>query len=47
MVLGTMAPGLFALGVTLATDRERGLLKLKRSCRCCSWRLPQSAPVWC
>jgi ABC-2 type transport system permease protein len=31
MVLGTMAPGLFALGVTLATDRERGLLELKRA----------------
>jgi ABC-2 type transport system permease protein len=31
MVLGTMAPGLFALGVTLATDREHGLLELKRA----------------
>lgn len=31
MVLGTMAPGLFALGITLATDRERGLLELKRA----------------
>jgi ABC-2 type transport system permease protein len=31
LVLGTMAPGLFALGVTLATDRERGLLELKRA----------------
>jgi ABC-2 type transport system permease protein len=31
IVLGTMAPGLFALGVTLATDRERGLLELKRA----------------
>jgi ABC-2 type transport system permease protein len=31
VVLGTMAPGLFALGVTLATDRERGLLELKRA----------------
>ena len=31
IVLGTMAPGLFALGITLATDRERGLLELKRA----------------
>jgi ABC-2 type transport system permease protein len=31
MVLGTMAPGLFALGITLATDRERRLLELKRA----------------
>lgn len=31
VVLGTMAPGLFALGVALATDRERGLLELKRA----------------
>ncbi|HKD55545.1 MAG TPA: ABC transporter permease [Steroidobacteraceae bacterium] len=31
LVLGTMAPGLFALGITLATDRERGLLELKRA----------------
>ncbi|MGH8276630.1 MAG: ABC transporter permease, partial [Steroidobacteraceae bacterium] len=31
LVLGTMAPGLFALGITLATDRERGLLALKRA----------------
>jgi ABC-2 type transport system permease protein len=31
MVLGTIAPGLFALGITLATDRERGLLELKRA----------------
>ncbi len=31
VVLGTMAPGLFALGTTLANDRERGLLELKRA----------------
>jgi ABC-2 type transport system permease protein len=31
MVLGTIAPGLFALGITLAADRERGLLELKRA----------------
>jgi ABC-2 type transport system permease protein len=31
MVLGTMAPGLFALGITLAADREHGLLELKRA----------------
>ena len=31
LVLGTMAPGLFALGITLANDRERGLLELKRA----------------
>jgi ABC-2 type transport system permease protein len=31
MVLGTIAPGLFALGITLASDRERGLLELKRA----------------
>jgi len=31
VVLGTMAPGLFALGVTLAQDRENGLLELKRA----------------
>lgn len=30
-VLGTMAPGLFALGITLAADRDRGLLELKRA----------------
>ena len=31
LVLGTIAAGLFALGVTLATDRGRGLLELKRA----------------
>lgn len=31
VVLGTMAPGLFALGITLAADRDRGLLELKRA----------------
>jgi len=31
VVLGTMAPGLFALGIALAIDRERGLLDLKRA----------------
>jgi ABC-2 type transport system permease protein len=31
LVIGTMAPGLFALGITLAVDRERGLLQLKRA----------------
>lgn len=31
MVLGTIAPGLFGLGITLAIDRERGLLELKRA----------------
>jgi ABC-2 type transport system permease protein len=31
VVLGTMAPGLFAIGVTLALDRENGLLELKRA----------------
>jgi len=31
LVLGAMAPGLFALGITLANDRERGLLELKRA----------------
>ena len=31
LVIGTMAPGLFALGITLALDRERGLLELKRA----------------
>ena len=30
-VFGAMAPGLFGLGVTLAIDRERGLLQLKRA----------------
>jgi ABC-2 type transport system permease protein len=30
-VFGVMAPGLFGLGVTLALDRERGLLELKRA----------------
>jgi len=30
-VFGVMAPGLFGLGVTLAMDRERGLLELKRA----------------
>ncbi|MGH8226960.1 MAG: ABC transporter permease [Steroidobacteraceae bacterium] len=31
VVFGVMAPGLFGLGVTLAVDRERGLLQLKRA----------------
>jgi ABC-2 type transport system permease protein len=31
IVFGVMAPGLFGLGVTLAIDRERGLLALKRA----------------
>jgi ABC-2 type transport system permease protein len=31
LVFGTMAPGLFALGITVALDRERGLLELKRA----------------
>ena len=31
LVIGTMAPGLFALGITLAVDRERGFLELKRA----------------
>ncbi|HTT03215.1 MAG TPA: ABC transporter permease [Steroidobacteraceae bacterium] len=31
VVFGVMAPGLFGLGVTLALDRERGLLELKRA----------------
>jgi ABC-2 type transport system permease protein len=31
LVIGSMAPGLFALGITLASDRERGLLELKRA----------------
>ncbi len=30
-VFGVMAPGLFGLGVTLAMDRDRGLLTLKRA----------------
>lgn len=30
-VFGVMAPGLFGFGVTLALDRERGLLTLKRA----------------
>lgn len=31
IVFGVMAPGLFGLGVTLAIDRDRGLLALKRA----------------
>jgi ABC-2 type transport system permease protein len=31
IVFGTLAPGLFGLGVTLALERERGLLQLKRA----------------
>lgn len=31
LVIGSMAPGLFALGITLAVDRERGFLELKRA----------------
>ena len=31
LVIGAMAPGLFGLGITLAVDRERGLLELKRA----------------
>jgi len=30
-VFGVMAPGLFGLGVTLAIERDRGLLQLKRA----------------
>jgi ABC-2 type transport system permease protein len=30
-VFGVMAPGLFGVGVTLAMDRDRGLLELKRA----------------
>jgi len=30
-VFGVMAPGLFGMGVTLAMDRDRGLLALKRA----------------
>ena len=30
-VFGVMAPGLFGIGVTLAMDRDRGLLELKRA----------------
>jgi ABC-2 type transport system permease protein len=31
LVFGVMGPGLFGLGVTLAMDRDRGLLELKRA----------------
>jgi ABC-2 type transport system permease protein len=31
MVFGVIAPGLFGVGVTLAMDRDRGLLELKRA----------------
>jgi len=31
IIFGTLAPGLFGLGVTLAMDRDRGLLQLKRA----------------
>jgi ABC-2 type transport system permease protein len=31
IIFGTLAPGLFGLGVTLALERERGLLQLKRA----------------
>ena len=30
-VFGVMAPGLFGVGMTLAMDRDRGLLELKRA----------------
>jgi ABC-2 type transport system permease protein len=30
-VLGVMGPGLFGFGVTIATEREHGLMKLKRA----------------
>lgn len=30
-VLGVMGPGLFGFGITVATEREQGLLKLKRA----------------
>jgi len=39
VVFGVMAPGLFGVGVTLALDRERGLLELKRA-------LPMPAGVY-
>ncbi|MCD7098009.1 ABC transporter permease [Stenotrophomonas sp. MMGLT7] len=38
-VFGAMAPGLFGFGVTLAIDRERGLLTLKRA-------LPAPPAAW-
>jgi ABC-2 type transport system permease protein len=31
LVLGVMGPGMFGFGITLATEREQGLLKLKRA----------------
>jgi ABC-2 type transport system permease protein len=30
-VMGVMGPGMFGFGITVATDREHGLLKLKRA----------------
>jgi ABC-2 type transport system permease protein len=30
-VMGVMGPGMFGFGITLATEREQGLLKLKRA----------------
>jgi ABC-2 type transport system permease protein len=30
-VLGVMGPGMFGFGITIATEREQGLLKLKRA----------------
>jgi ABC-2 type transport system permease protein len=31
MVLGVMGPGMFGFGISLATEREQGLLRLKRA----------------
>jgi len=30
-IMGVMGPGMFGFGITVATDREQGLLKLKRA----------------
>src|ERR1039458_6657558 len=39
-VFGVMGPGMFGFGITIAMEREQGLLKLKRAMPC-----PPAAPL--
>jgi ABC-2 type transport system permease protein len=39
-ILGVMGPGMFGFGITVAMEREQGLLKLKRA-----WPMPPSASL--
>ena len=39
-ILGVMGPGMFGFGITVAMEREQGLLKLKRA-----WPMPRAASL--